>query len=185
MPNINIALDIETLSLQPTAAIIAIAAKTFELPGEEIKRFSSREFFCNIDVVSSVMAGLTASDDTLQWWMEQDEEVQKVCFSPDSSVTIKQALRKLKSFVARIRSKAEGIAIWVEGTDFDIPILRNAYFRVLDEKEPWDRSELRDARTVIRLHNKPIPPPPYRICPHNPMDDVKQLIWNITNIYKK
>ena len=38
MPNINIALDIETLSLQPTAAIIAIAAKTFELPGEKNKK---------------------------------------------------------------------------------------------------------------------------------------------------
>lgn len=182
MENINIALDIETLSLQPTAAIISIAARTFHLPYTDDYDI----FFTNIDLYSLIrQKQLSISEETLQWWQELPKGVRDISFNPDTAVTIEQALIDLKIFICSIRAKYQDMAIWTQGTDFDIPILRHAYHVILHKKEPWHRHELRDARTVIRMSDKSIPPPPKELQFHNPTHDVKQLIWNITHIYKK
>ena len=182
MPNINIALDIETLSLQPTAAIISIAAKTFHLPQQE-EEDNNRGFYKNISMRSLLKEPqLSISETTLKWWQEQLQEVIDINFNPYTAVTIQEALTDLKTFIRDIRTEYNDIAIWTQGTDFDIPILRHAYHTILHEKEPWHRHELRDARTVIRMSNKNIPYPPKDMQFHNPTHDVEQLILNITHI---
>ncbi len=190
----NIALDIETLSTQPTAAIINIAARAFTFSQGAIKDDKAK-FSCLVSASSCAMDGLHFDMDTVRWWSEQSP-MAKAPFEQltGQEIPIIKALDNLIHFVGQIRalSPDNRILVWCQGTDFDIPILRNAYNVVWGVHEPWHRHEIRDARTFINTTIGLIRPDvqdPYTIIPKNPywhpheaLSDVDQLIWNVLHV---
>lgn len=199
----NIALDIETLSLQPTAAIIAIAAKSFTFD-EPVDATSSRPGISVIvNAASCAMFGLHFDMQTVKWWQRQSVDAKKPYTELTGSViSIQKALGLLDAYVNEIRAESPSgdILVWTQGTDFDIPILNNAYHQVFDimiggKKQntlPWRHHELRDARTFIHSTLGLLYPEvkdPYSLIPKNPswrpheaLSDVEQLIWNIRHV---
>ena len=190
----NIALDIETLSTQPTAAIISIAARVFTFSQGALNDDRSK-FTCLVSAASCAMEGMHFDMDTVHWW-EQQSSLAKAPFEQLSGqeIPIIKALDGLTTFIKHIRvlSPDNKILVWCQGTDFDIPILRNAYNVVWGVREPWHRHEIRDARTFIHTTLGLIRPDvedPYSLIPKNPnwhpheaLSDVDQLIWNVLHV---
>ena len=188
---INIAVDIETLSKRSTAAIIGIAARVFDPDGGCVEG-EDKDFHVSIDATSCAMLGMDFDPGTVEWWSKKPEEVKKQFELTES---IKNALSHLSLFVEDIKlaNDADEVIIWCQGTDFDIPILRNAFVCVNNDREektlPWKYINVRDSRTYI-LENIRLMYPnceePYSVIPkrpdwnkHDALSDVDQLIDNV------
>ena len=175
MKKINVVVDIETLSLRPDAAIISIAAVPFMLDKESLdnnnkygytgvpafdemtKDISCPEgyapFYETIDATSCAMAGLAFDMDTVKFWSEMPDEA-KSAIMEKPRVSIRQALEDLVAYLENLKAqhKADELIIWVQGSDFDIPVLKNAMYKVLGltpETLPWKHRTIRDARTFM------------------------------------
>lgn len=194
---LDIAIDIETLSRKPTAAIIAIAACPFKLDGYG-KPANEEMLFRTIDASSCAMYDMDFSKGTVRWWSEQSDEA-KAPYLKGESVPIKSALFDLNQTIEQWKATngADGLRVWMQGTDFDGSILRNAFIMVFDDDKttvenksmPWKHDELRDSRTFILEHMRVFHPEaedPYSVIPkikglvwHNACNDIKQLIHNV------
>lgn len=175
MKKINVVVDIETLSLRPDAAIISIAAVPFMLDKEsldnndkygytgvpafdEMKNDIScpeeyAPFYETIDATSCAMAGLAFDMDTVKFWSEMPDEAKSAIIEKPR-VSIRQALEDLVAYLENLKAqhKTDELIIWVQGSDFDIPILKNAMYKVLGftpETLPWKHRNIRDARTFM------------------------------------
>lgn len=193
---VNIAVDLETLSRRPTAAIIGIAAKTFSLWNNRVKQ--EMEFFKAIDATSCAMYGLDFDPTTVEWWSGQPQKAKEQF---KFTCSIWYVLRELATFIedAKRINEVDDVVIWCQGTDFDISILRNAFITVNNDRAersvPWKHTNIRDARTFINVGASLIDPEtddPYSIIPPNPkwvkhdaMSDCDQLIHNVTWIDRK
>ena len=193
---INIALDIETLSTQPTAAIISIAAKCFSFEGDQpIDSYGN--FFTLVNASTCAMYGLHVDMDTVGWWSKQSADAKRWHLECGGvSTSIKSALLSLRDYYDGLKDEFPNanILIWCQGTDFDIPIIRNAFHEVLGTDVPWPHSSVRDSRTFINGIVGLLYPDiekPYSIIPDNPdwkkhdaISDCSQLIWNVRYVAK-
>ena len=147
---INIAIDLETASLQSNAAIMSIAAQVF-LPEQydlmTTKFLSDGVFNCTVNANSCITAGLHIDMDTVKWWSKQSDEAKASVLEPPALLST--ALQEFANWLNAIRMKYDAdIILWSQGSDFDFPILRNAY-RACGLDVPWDYQSQRDARTFI------------------------------------
>ena len=196
MNTIHIALDIETLSTRPTAAIISIAAKCFTF-SEQQEEIPLGVFFKTINATTCAMYGLHFDVETIGWWQRQSEDAKRVHLQmSDIAVTIRDALLSLKEYYRSacklMEPSQQRPLIWCQGTDFDIAILRNAYQVVIGTDTPWPYGDVRDSRTFIHAIAGLVRPDvddPYSIIPRNPdwhphdaLSDCDQLIWNVCHI---
>lgn len=197
----HIGIDIETLSLRPTACITAISAKTFFFDGTINEGLS---FDCCVDATSCAMYGLTIEQDTVNWWASQPNEAKRYFLDTDS-LKLDIALQNLAQLYRDVQQAydCKRVLVWVQGSDFDIAVLRNAFRQVFDDDErsiPWPHDCVRDARTYI-LSNLSFldargffrgfapaynPERPYDVLPkrpgwvkHQAGSDVEQMVWNI------
>lgn len=197
----HIGIDIETLSLRPTACITAISAKTFFFDGTTDDEYS---FDCCVDATSCAMYGLTIEQKTVNWWASQSEEAKRY-FLDNEAIKLKDALEKLAQLYHEVQEDygCQRILVWVQGSDYDIAVLRNAFRQVFDDDErsiPWPHDCVRDARTYILSNLNFLnlrgffrgfdpgynPERPYDILPkrpgwvkHQAGSDVDQMVWNI------
>lgn len=195
MNTIHIALDIETLSTHPTAAIISIAAKCFTFADSE-EPIPLGVFFKPVNATTCSMYGMHTDMQTVDWWRRQSYDAKEVHLLGNSAATICDALLSLKEYYKSacdlMQSSGQRPLVWCQGTDFDIPILRNAYLNVIGTDAPWPHNDVRDSRTFIHaiaglLH--PEVTDPYSLIPRNPdwhphdaLSDCDQLIWNVRHI---
>lgn len=152
---LNIAIDTETLSVRPTAVITQISAKTFTFDDADSKwDINDRKYTANINIVPSLISGNFDIDkSTIEWWKKQTNEAKEQFNVP--AVSLKEALIGLNNFINNNCNlhQADERHIWMQGTDFDGSVLRNAYFETFPDEEehmiPWYFHELRDSRTCI------------------------------------
>lgn len=175
MKKLNVVVDIETLSLRPDAAIISIAAVPFMLDKESLegnvecgyygvpaydemmKDFSCPEnylpFYEIIDATSCAMAGLAFDMETVKFWSEMPDETKSAVLD-NPRVSIRQALEDFVAYLDNLKgmNQADELVIWTQGSDFDIPILKNAMYKVIGltpDTLPWKHRNIRDARTFM------------------------------------
>ena len=205
----HIGIDIETLSLRPTACITAISAKTFFFDGTTDDEHS---FDCCVDATSCAMYGLTIEQKTVNWWASQSEEAKRY-FLENNAIKLEDALMQLTELYQDVQKDygCQRVLVWAQGSDFDIAVLRNAY-KVLSatvpeasalgqqSDAPWPHDCVRDARTYILSNLNFLnlrgffrgfdpaynPERPYDILPkrpgwvkHQAGSDVDQMVWNI------
>lgn len=197
---INIGVDLETLSLLPTAAIISIAAKEFSLDADDSDEHWA-QFKVNINATSCAINGYHIEEETCRWWSEREQDA-KESVTNGTPQTIQHGLKMFRDWVLDIKAshKADAVHVWMQGTDFDGSILRYAMrkeFPELGRKAlPWGHADLRDARTYILegvrlLHGdlddpySAIPKPEHPFSKHSAMGDVEQMIWNLQYIYQQ
>lgn len=190
---IDFALDLETLSKRPTAAIIEVACKRFDFTdlGDNYVPFSEV-----VNATSCAMYGLSFDEDTCKWWADK-KDYEKVRFIKEAQ-GLREVLGKLSTYIedAISESKADGIRVWCQGTDFDIAILRNAYRAVYgNDVTPWKYDEVRCARTYIKESVRLLDPNLdncYDYIPkregwakHEALSDCENLIHNVRYVYRK
>jgi len=161
-------IDLETMALTQNAAIVSIGAVMFT--GRSI----CEEFYCNIDLQSSLQAGLELDGDTVMWWMRQKKAARKVLV--DKPVSLYNAL----SMFADWFDDADTL-VWGNGPDFDNAILANAFTK-LSIDLPWDFRQNRCFRTAknifpeIELNREG--------THHNALDDAKNQALHLIKINK-
>ncbi len=136
---LNVVLDIETFGTTANAAIASIGALDFYV-GEEFKVEST--FYKNIDQSLNKQLGREFNQDTLNWWMTQPKEVQKSLMTEQCPLD-----EVIKDLVEWIHPKS---IVWVQGTDFDITIIRSTMQQLGYPDFPIKYYNLRDSRTLFK-----------------------------------
>ncbi len=211
---INIVIDIETLSLQSDAAIVSIAAVPFnpygQIPkGDEPVEFGVFDVYCRdkecgtciitdqgyfyevVNTTSCAFYGMSFEEETIKWWEKQSEEV-KADLLNRAPMNIGNAINALHNYLEGIKNAYDAdIKVWAQGSDFDFPILKNAYRKTMkDTKLPWSYKMQRDARTYILeklekyygVEERPydrIPPMPENMkwLAHSALSDARRTAW--------
>lgn len=137
----GIMVDIETMGIRPSSAILSIGAVEFD----EVKIIST--FSARIDLQSCLDVGLTVDASTIHWWMGQSDDARKALLN----VRPKPLAEALSAFSAAFLWKKK--PVWCNGLSFDLPILENAYHAV-NKHVPWEYFNGRDYRTVKNLFPK-------------------------------
>lgn len=140
----DIMVDIETLSTCNNAVILTIGAVKFNRNRKTKSLEESFTFYRRINIDSCLEAGLVSSQDTLNWWNSQKEEIRHEVFENTDRVDLRQALEDFSHYF--IGSKY----IWSHGDDFDCVILNSAY-KALDMTPPWKFWNTRDTRTIFDI----------------------------------
>lgn len=134
----RVMLDIETLGLDPGAAIISIGACRFR-PGDGVV---GETFYVEIDADTCSDAGLHIDDDTFEWWQEQDSDLAPL----HGDTALADALARLKHYIG------DADEVWANSPSFDCEMLETAY-DVVGMSEPWKYNQERDVRTLRSLPN--------------------------------
>ena len=153
-PNsIHVMVDLETMDLTPTSAILSIGAIKFcpmAAPGKmahESEPYfpygASSTFYQTVNLADSIKRGFSVSGHTITWWMEQNQDVRANLFT--STNTIDEVLHQFATWYGR---NVENV--WAGPAGFDIPILEHA-FRKLDKLSPWLYSDVRDYSTFRKV----------------------------------
>jgi hypothetical protein len=155
----HLMIDIEGLGTGPDAAILTIAAQSFD-------PFSTghyeRHYYARITLESQETRRI--QDDTLAWWATQPE-AQAEAFAEEDRIPLDQALDEL------YRLAWQHDYIWAQGPTYDINILEHAY-KSYNKTQPWKFYRIRDSRTVLSLWpERPVPP-----TSHHALEDTRKQI---------
>jgi DNA polymerase III epsilon subunit-like protein len=137
----RVMIDVETLGTNPGCVILSIGAVQF---GNECR---GECFYAGISINDSLKHGLTIEQETLQWWMEQDEEARKAAFS--GTLPLEQTLRRLKTWIG------DEAQTWGNGAALDLGCLRAAFIKI-GIRDPWAYGGERCYRTLRHLSPYPV-----------------------------
>jgi hypothetical protein len=152
-------IDIEGLGTGPDAAILTIAAQSFDPFGTG---YYDRHYYARITLESQENRRI--QDDTLAWWATQPE-AQAEAFAEEDRVPLDRALDEL------YRLAWQHDYIWAQGPTYDINILEHAY-KSYNKTQPWQFYRIRDSRTVLSLWpGRPVPP-----TSHHALEDTRKQI---------
>lgn len=135
----DVMIDIESLATYPGAAILSIGAVKFDEDG------LGEEFHKSIDLKSCQEAGLEIDAETLEWWLEQDDDVTDVL---TGGLPLAAVLVSFHDFC----EDAENV--WAKPPSFDCALLEEAY-DACGMDLPWGYRDTRDLRTLKRLVDDP------------------------------
>lgn len=138
----RIMFDIETLDTASTAVILSIAAVEFD------DKNLGRRFHARINIDSCLKHGLTVSGNTIEWWMDQSAEARKIFRS--SGLPLDRVLIDLATWL----DWGQVDEVWSNGSDFDFPIIANAFKAIGAGNPPWSYFKLRDFRTIKKMYPK-------------------------------
>jgi hypothetical protein len=160
-------IDIEGLGTGPDAAILTIAAQSFDPFGTG---HYDRHYYARITLESQENRRI--QDDTLAWWATQPE-AQAEAFAEEDRVPLDQALDEL------YRLAWQHDYIWAQGPTYDINILEHAY-KSYNKTQPWQFYRIRDSRTVLSLWpERPVPP-----TSHHALEDTRKQINILQQTFK-
>ncbi len=171
MSDVNVMVDLETLSQSKTAAIVSIGAVKFD--GVSILD----EFYVNIDPLSCKAHGLDIQIQTIQWWKTQKPEAYASL--KNNRTSLEEALDVFSSWFG-----PTSLPVWGNGVSFDNVILENAYI-VLNKKVPWKYYDERCYRTVVNLFGISKIKSSARTLHHNALDDAKAQALNLMSLFSK
>ena len=137
----EIMLDLETMGNGSNSAIIAIGAVAFDIDGV------SSKFYQQVNLQSSVDAGMEIDASTVLWWLRQSYAARSAFKDNEKALKITNALIEFSMFCER--SKVCGM--WGNGAAFDNALLSNAY-RKLEMNQPWKFWNDRCYRTVKDIY---------------------------------
>lgn len=172
----HVMLDLETMSSEPDAAIIAIGAVQFSLREEFVipEISSGLAFYRTVSLSSSMSLGGKCSGSTILWWMQQDDAARRAVCNP-AAIHLSVALSSLNQWMPA------DARVWGDGASFDNVILRYAY-KCAEMAPPWRWSHDRCYRTMKNLHKHILPIEPQ--IKHHAYYDAAVQAEHLTRIYK-
>lgn len=178
----HVMLDLETMGLGPTAAIVAIGAVQFGLT-EEGAEWLGPSFYRVVKLTSSTEAGGTMDASTALWWLRQADEARAALLDLQAD-DLAHALSDFQFWMAGLSSSSAQPhpCVWGNGAAFDNVILRGAFER-LGMAPPWSHWDDRCFRTMKREHPQ-IGPPQRQGVHHNALDDAMHQARHLCAIWR-
>lgn len=137
--------DIETLDTKKTAAIVQIAARTFNPRGNVSEE--DEEWSCTIDRDSNEFHGRSISQTTLDWWAMQSPGARQAVFDGPHQ-ELSDALKNFTRWCNMLSPTCT--RVWAKDPDFDIVILQDACDQ-LGIIWPFRFWESRSCRTAMEM----------------------------------
>lgn len=178
----HLMIDLETLGTSPTAVIASIAAVWFHPEKADEKDCVLDTFHVHIELESYKEFGSAFTMDaaTLKFWFQQSSELQQKTLVNQNAVPLRTALEQFLKFAGE--HMTQFTKVWCQGTDFDMPILRNAV-KAVDEEVPWNFWQAADSRTLFFVTK--VGNPPKGEDHHDALADaVSQATW-VWQAYRK
>lgn len=166
---INVMIDLETMSTESNASIASIGAVKFSIEEGVIDTF-----YCTVDVADCKLQGLHISADTIKWWSRQPKEVLEMLRK--DNLSLKDALTKFSVWYGTTQYPT-----WGCGADFDNVIMENAY-KATEMRRPWSAWKNRCYRTireVIKLSEDE-----RQGTYHNALDDALHQTKHLLKIFR-
>lgn len=173
MPHVMI--DLETMSTASNAAIISIGAVKFDPRGPVgMAHGDNALFYMNVDLSSSISAGLHVDGATVSWWMQQTAAARKAL--RDNQTSLQRALNEFTIWFG-----PERLDTWGNGAAFDLVILRTAY-RMHQDYPPWGYKNEMCYRTMC----KQLPPVPFDAprVKHNALSDACAQATHLQKLFQ-
>lgn len=169
----DVMIDLESLGTRPDCVILTLGAVKFnpyimDEPGPGL--------YFRIDVDQQTGLGRNVQEDTLNWWMNQAEDVREEAFGTDGRVKLEEMYRELNKFLVGVD------CIWAQGPAFDIVILENIY-RQMGWPTPWQFWQIRDSRTLFSVHGDPREKNKAGL--HNALEDCVSQAKGVQQIYNR
>jgi 3' exoribonuclease, RNase T-like len=169
----DVMLDLETLGTLPTCTILTLGAVKFD---PYTLRDPGPGIYLRIDADEQIARGRDVQEDTLQWWMNQAEDVREEALGLDGRVPVETMYRELNRFLVGVKN------IWAQGPVFDIAILENIY-RQYGWPVPWQFWQIRDSRTLFAVHGDPRVKS--KVGLHNALEDCVSQAQAVQQVYKR
>lgn len=182
----HVMIDIETLSLRPTAMVLSIGACAFTEDGTIHDTLEVRPRFVD---------GRHIDPQTVVWWMQQSDDARKV-FDAVERFGRQEVHGLLEKFLLSAGSTAEGFTgenndtpitrfippqIWALGPQFDLVVLED-YFGFATGAYPplWSYRQIYDMRTLRQFYNREAIKPEVQ---HSALSDaIAQAKWTAAAI---
>ena len=160
---IDITFDLETCALCPNAAVMSIGAVVWnryaeDSPFEEWKGRDEpvyKNFSAHVDLRGMFLDGFTFDKQTADWWSRQGPEAKRALLDNDSEDSpcspIDKVIKDFFDWMFDLEKKSDEnnkVAVWCQGSDFDIAILRNICHKY-GIKIPVGHGDFRDHRTFF------------------------------------
>ena len=174
----DIMIDIETTSTKYNACIVSIGVVAFNVYDSKLKQ---KELEIFVDKDSCDKLNLHTSQETMDWWSSQDENIRKKIFESQPRLDIKDALIALTNFCNSFNARR----YWCHGINFDPIVLENAYEKC-ELTPPWKFFQLRDSRTIKQLLTlNELNSIPKSVNCHDSIEDCRNQINILHFTYKK
>jgi exodeoxyribonuclease VIII len=170
MSDINVMVDLETMSTESNAAICSIGAVKFSVEQGIILD----TFYCTVDAADCKAKGLHISSDTVKWWSKQPKDVLEALRK--DTVPLWNALTQFSVWYG-----SEQYPTWGCGSDFDNVILENAY-KAVGMHRPWNAWKNRCYRTMREIVK--MPEEPRQGTYHNALDDALHQTHHLLKILR-
>lgn len=136
----HVMIDIETLSTEPNAVIVELAAVPFDM------RSTGESFSAAINPDSCLKVGLHVSMDTIKW-----HSINSKIIPVHGTASLLDALMYFRSWAGDLeRESGKELVFWANSPSFDLVILRSAY-KAINVEPFWKYWQERDMRTVMSL----------------------------------
>jgi len=132
-------IDFETVDNKQTSKILSVGIVFFDLATGVM----GKEHYHKFHLEKGINRYRTQSDDTMAWWMRQDESVRNEAFSGNENIN--DFLNHYLPSYLPTKSQP-----WGNGASFDVSILDNMYEQ-LGVKQPWQFWNVRDVRTIVEV----------------------------------
>ena len=162
LPYNAVMIDLETMSTENNASIVAIGAVKFWLNVKQDEFTIDQLFYTAVDLESCSQYGLHMDPKTVKWWLKQSDEARKAL---ENGTKLDYALSSFYEFVPNQKAYIFG-----NGSTFDNVILRNA-FKAVDKQYPVSYKYDVCFRTLCKLYEAPYPK--FEGVKHNALDDAK------------
>lgn len=138
----HVMVDLETLSTQPTAAIVSIAGVAFNMQNDK-----TADFYVNINPKSAQEYNMRIDVDTVDWWRKQNPDAVRSWMK--NGIAVVDAAIQFNEFLMKY-TVPKDVCVWANGVDFDLPIIRNL-MTATDQPVLWNYWNQMDARTIFKL----------------------------------
>lgn len=170
----HVMVDLETLGTSTGDVIVSIGAVQFDASGVR-----ENQFYCEIDVESSLKAGMTINSKTLAWWLQQSDSArQALVHALEGACQLGAALDEFSLWYRKVGANG----VWANGAAFDIAMLEGAYTR-MGRKIPWKHTQQRCYRT-LRSFFLQVQCTAESGVAHNALDDAKWQAHHTIDIFR-
>jgi len=138
-PN-HVMIDLETMAIQPEAAIVSIGAVVFDPRTGKVGNEGTKQTFYS--ELEWEFQGRLIDPSTEAWWLKQSKHARNALNGLDDLG---------ESLVSLVNWLPQDAKVWGNGSIFDIAMLEHAY-RQLDIDIPWKFWNVRDCRTIKDLY---------------------------------
>lgn len=137
-------LDIETMGMPPSGALVGLGFCFFDVKTETI----GPKFYRAVNLATSVRAGMTMDPSTVMFWLGQPDPARQAIMW--STTALDQTLREFNEFLAQ-HCRPRDLRMYGNAPTFDLTIMRAAY-KLTGIECPWHYTNERDFRTLRAMY---------------------------------